>query len=113
MRPILVAALLVAGSLPLGAQGAPASGSFDFSIKNIMRGPELVGRPPQDVRWTPDGRWIYFRWLEPGTWWREDFKPFRVRPPAGAKPERLRPAQMNSAGPLVATGDPPGDRRLR
>jgi dipeptidyl aminopeptidase/acylaminoacyl peptidase len=113
MRLVLIPALLVSGMAPLAAQGAPASSSFDFSIKNIMRGPELVGRPPQDVRWTPDGRWIYFRWLEPGTSWREDLKPFRVRPAAGAKPERLTPAQMDSVAPLVANGDLSRDQSLR
>src|SRR5688500_10917638 len=113
MRLVYTLALLLSGLAPLAAQGAPASGSFELSIRNIMRGPELVGRPPQDVRWSPDGRWIYFRWLEPGTSWREDLKPFRVRATAGAKPERLTPAQMDSAAPLVANGDLSRDQLLR
>ena len=104
MRLFLAAVLLVAG-LPLGAQTAPAAGSFDFTIRNIMRGPELVGRPPADVRWSPDARWIYFRWVEPGTSWREDLKPYRVRAVAGSRPERLTPAQMDTLAPLVANGD--------
>ena len=104
MRLFLAAVLLVAG-LPLGAQTAPAAGSFDFTIRNIMSGPELVGRPPADVRWSPDGRWIYFRWVEPGTSWREDLKPYRVRAVAGSRPERLTPAQMDTLAPLVANGD--------
>ena len=33
---------------------------FDFSIKNIMRGPELYGRQPDNVRWSADSKWIYF-----------------------------------------------------
>jgi dipeptidyl aminopeptidase/acylaminoacyl peptidase len=78
---------------------------FDFSIKNIMRGPELYGRPPSDVRWSADSRWIYFKWLEPGTDWREQVKQFRVRAAAGSKPERVSPAQFDSVGALVSGGD--------
>ena len=65
-------ALLLCSSLsmiaaPLAAQ---RTGGFDFSIKNMMRGPELYGREPQAVRWSADGKWIYFNWLEPGSDWR-------------------------------------------
>ena len=106
MRKILFA-LLVAS--PLAAQTAPSS--FDFSIKNIMRGPELYGRVPQDVRWSADSKWIYFNWLEAGTDWRETPKRFRVRAVPGAKPERVTPAQFDSAGALVTTGDRSGNGR--
>ncbi len=78
-----------------------------------MRGPELVGRPPERVRWTPDGKWIYFQWLEPGADWRRELEPFRVRATPGATPERLTPAQMDSAGPLVQPGARSRDGRSR
>jgi dipeptidyl aminopeptidase/acylaminoacyl peptidase len=100
MRRILFGIVLVA--TPAAAQQAT---SFDFSIKNIMRGPELYGRPPSDVRWSADSKWIYFNWLEPGTDWREQVKRFRVRATPGAKPERVSPAQFDSVGALVASGD--------
>ncbi|HYS56295.1 MAG TPA: prolyl oligopeptidase family serine peptidase [Thermoanaerobaculia bacterium] len=38
--------------------------NFDLTIDNIMRGPNLYGYPPQDVRWTPDGSKIYFSWKQ-------------------------------------------------
>ncbi len=79
--------------------------AFDFSIKNIMRGPELYGRPPSDVRWSADSRWIYFNWLEPGTDWREQVKRFRIRAVPGAKAERVSPTQFDSVGALVSNGD--------
>jgi dipeptidyl aminopeptidase/acylaminoacyl peptidase len=85
------AALLSAA--PLVAQTAKP---FDFSIKNIMRGPELYGRQPGNVHWSPDSRWIYFTWLGPGTDWRETPKQFRVRAIVGAKPERVSIQQMDS-----------------
>jgi dipeptidyl aminopeptidase/acylaminoacyl peptidase len=106
MRTILLAALIAA---PLGAQQAPST--FDFSIKNIMRGPELYGRVPQDVRWSADNKWIYFNWAEPGTDWREGAKRYRVRAVAGSKPERVSPAQFDSAGALVTTGERSGNGR--
>ena len=81
MRKIFLALVF---AVPAGAQQSP--GAFDFSIKNIMRGPELYGRIPQDVRWSADSKWIYFNWVEPGTDWRETPKRYRVRAVAGAKP---------------------------
>jgi len=87
--------------------------AFDFSIKNMMRGPEIYGREPQNVRWSADGKWIYFNWLEPGSDWRLSSKPFRVRPTAGATPERVTEAQLDSVAPLLETGRLSPDRRTR
>ncbi|MDQ6873145.1 MAG: hypothetical protein M3037_14270, partial [Gemmatimonadota bacterium] len=78
--------------------GAQTPATFDFSIKNIMRGPELYGRQPDNVHWTADSKWIYFTWLEPGTDWRERPKQFRVRAAPGAKPERVSIQQADSTG---------------
>ncbi|PYQ46839.1 MAG: hypothetical protein DMF59_20535, partial [Acidobacteria bacterium] len=38
--------------------------NFDLTIDNIMRGPNLYGYPPQDLRWTPDSSKIYFSWKQ-------------------------------------------------
>ncbi|MFN2604198.1 MAG: prolyl oligopeptidase family serine peptidase [Gemmatimonadaceae bacterium] len=89
----------------VASSSARAQRAFDFSIKNIMRGPELYGRPPGDVRWSDDSKWIYFTWVEPGTDWRVQPKRFRVRAVPGAKPERVSPAQFDSVGALVTSGD--------
>ena len=110
MRKTLAILLLAGVSSAAGAQQAS---SFDFTIQNIMRGPEHVGRPPSMIRWSPDGQWIYFRWVEPGTDWREDLKWYRVRAQAGARPERMSPSQMDTLGALVATGDESRDRASR
>ena len=121
LRPrlaISAAALLVAGATA-GAQGTPArtraSGTsrFDFSIANIMRGPEVYGRAPQQVRWSPDGRWIYFQWQPPGTAWQESPRPYRVRAQAGATPEPVTEAHMDSVGPLLLDGPRTSDGRRR
>ena len=100
-RLFLAAALF---SAPLAAQQP----KFDFTIANIMRGPEVYGRDPQNVRWTADGQWIYFQWLEPGSDWRLPMKQFRVRAQAGAKPEAVAPTAMAGiqfADPGVQSAD--------
>ena len=84
--------------------------AFEFSIANIMRGPELYGREPQNVRWSADGRTIYFMWNEPGTRWSEPLKRYRVRAVPGATPERLTEAQTDSVGPLFSDGSLSRDR---
>src|SRR5689334_14366109 len=99
----LTPALLLALSLPVLA-GAQQPSKFDLSIPNIMRGPELYGREPQRVRWSADGKMIYFYWNAPGTKWSEPLQPYRVAATPGAKPEKLTEAQIDSAGALFADG---------
>lgn len=65
MRSILSFLFIAAFCLnPIAAsaqQAAPAK-QFALTIDNIMRGPALVGYEPTGVRWSPDGKKIYFRW---------------------------------------------------
>jgi len=100
-------------ALPAALRAQSAATPFDFSIRNIMRGPELYGRAPTNVRWSADGRWIHFLWNAPGTDWREPLRPYRVRAEAGAQPERLTTAQADSAAPYVTDGVLSPDRRSR
>jgi len=93
---IAVISLAVGRSTRLPAQ--------QLTVPWIMKGPELVGREPTDVRWSPDGQWIWFRWLPPGSSWRQPLAPFRVRAAAGAVPERVSRAQADSAAAIVAVG---------
>ncbi|HYD54176.1 MAG TPA: prolyl oligopeptidase family serine peptidase [Gemmatimonadaceae bacterium] len=78
-----------------------------------MLGPQIYGREPQQVRWTADGRWLYFMWNAAGTDWREPLRPHRVRPVEGAVPEQMSEAHMDSVGPLLQPGRPSPDRRRR
>ena len=105
--------------LVVAALGVPVMGvaqqrpAFELTIANMMRGPEVYGREPQRVRWSADGRHLYFYWNAPGTKWSEPLQPYRVRAVAGATPERLTEAQIDSAGPLFADGSYTRDRRLK
>ena len=101
---------LIVITAPLAAQQQP---TFDLSVRNIMRGPELYGREPAQVRWTADGQWVYFRWLEPGAAWNETLKSYRIAPRAGATPERVSDAHMDSVAPMLATGPHSRDGRLQ
>ena len=104
---------LVLATLALAPAAGAQRATFDFTIPNIMRGPEHYGREPQDPRFTPDGQWIYFNWLPPGSPWNKALDPYRVRAAAGSTPERLTRAQMDSAAPLVASGPISPDRTQR
>jgi len=90
-----------------------AFAQFPLTVPKIMRGPENVGREPTGVRFSPDGQWIYFRWLPPGTEWRETVKPYRVRAAAGAVPERLSQAVADSLEASAADGAYSSDRSRR
>ena len=106
--------LLLASALAVGAAsnlGAQQKSAFDFTIANIMRGPEVYGREPANVRWTLDGKWVYFMWLEPGSDWRLPVRQFRVSTAPGAKPERV---PQGAPEPVFAdAGRPSADGRTR
>jgi dipeptidyl aminopeptidase/acylaminoacyl peptidase len=88
----------------LAALGAPRAAAQDFqlTVDNIMRGPELVGRAPQGLRggfggggfsWSPDSRYIWFRWQQPGV--DTSLVVYRVAPSGGA-PERFEKADPDT-----------------
>jgi dipeptidyl aminopeptidase/acylaminoacyl peptidase len=55
--PVALLAILLA------SQATPA-GKFALTIDNIMRGPELYGYEPSQVRWSGDARRLYFQWKQ-------------------------------------------------
>ena len=66
---------------------------FDLTIDSIMRGPELVGNPPNNLRWSGDSKELYFEWLmpkadQPDTW---------VTSRDGAAPRKLSEAERRHA----------------
>jgi dipeptidyl aminopeptidase/acylaminoacyl peptidase len=86
--------------------------TFDLSVKNIMRGPELVGAPPENVQWSDDSRWIFFRWKPGGRPWHEDLAWYRA-PAAGGAPEKLSQQLADSLNVLIAAGPRSPDERFR
>ncbi|MBV9774574.1 MAG: S9 family peptidase [Gemmatimonadetes bacterium] len=75
-----------------------------------MRGEALVGRSPDEVRWSEDSRWVYFRWRDPEA--RDTTTHvYRVAMRGGA-PERLADSVADRIAPAV-NGDWSEDRRRR
>ncbi len=64
MRKVLAIALACVVAGALARHAAAAATPFDLSIDNIMRGPNLFGWEPQEVRWTPDASKVYFSWKQ-------------------------------------------------
>jgi dipeptidyl aminopeptidase/acylaminoacyl peptidase len=54
MRKLLLFALFISQ--------AQTAEKFALTIDNIMRGPGLVGYPPDQVRWSGDSKQIFFQW---------------------------------------------------
>lgn len=111
MRHLVTLSALLALSPLASAQAQRALA--DLTIPWMMRGPEVYGREPQRVRFTPDGAWIYFQWLPAGSDWRKTPEPYRVRAVAGATPELVSRAHMDSVGPLLEAGSLSRDRLRR
>jgi dipeptidyl aminopeptidase/acylaminoacyl peptidase len=58
--------LCLAGVSLLAAIPLVSDGKFQLTIDNIMRGPNLVGTEPAQVRWSGDSSKIYFQWKQAG-----------------------------------------------
>ena len=75
---------------------SPSLGSaqgFQLTVENIMRGADLVGTSPSNVRFSADGRYVYFRWRSPGADTAD--QDYRVAV-AGGSPERLARFALDS-----------------
>jgi dipeptidyl aminopeptidase/acylaminoacyl peptidase len=66
LKPLMLLpfAFMLAGAWP-HAQ-APAAAPFALTVDNIMRGPDLVGYAPDNLRWSADSKTLYFDWRRPG-----------------------------------------------
>ncbi|HEU4884787.1 MAG TPA: prolyl oligopeptidase family serine peptidase [Longimicrobium sp.] len=95
------AALCVLAAAAFAAPGqaqTPANG-FDLSVRNIMRGPDLVGRSPDEVRFSEDGRWVYFRWRAPEA--RDTMTHVYRVAATGGTPELLEDSVADRMAPAV------------
>src|SRR5882724_12146635 len=45
---------------------AQTPAKFDLTIDNIMRGTEMIGTAPAQIRWSQDSQKVYFIWKQPG-----------------------------------------------
>ncbi|HET6229689.1 MAG TPA: DPP IV N-terminal domain-containing protein, partial [Longimicrobiaceae bacterium] len=105
LAPALAACALAgaAAAQTVAARPAAARSSFPLTVESIMRGPLLVGRSPDEVRWSPDSRWVYFRWRRdnPGD---TATAVYRVAAQGGA-PERLADSTAARVAPARTGGE--------
>jgi dipeptidyl aminopeptidase/acylaminoacyl peptidase len=92
---LLTVACVAAFAAEADTQSAPAG--FPLTVDSIMRGPELVGYPPGNLRWSGDSKELYFEWRMP----REDVAATWVVGRDGGHPRRLSPEERLSA-PLAS-----------
>lgn len=97
--PAALGALAAALFAAPGQAQTPANG-FDLSVRNIMRGPELVGRSPDEVRFSEDGRWVYFRWRAPEA--RDTLTHVYRVPATGGTPELVADSVADRTAPVLA-----------
>lgn len=85
MRRALSVLFVVIGAATLGAQQPASKPAFSLTVDNIMKGPELVGYPPSDLRWSGDSKELFFEWRMPD----EDEAATWVAGRDGGQPRRL------------------------
>jgi dipeptidyl aminopeptidase/acylaminoacyl peptidase len=66
---VLTIFVVGAGLAPANAQRpspVPPPSGLQLTVDSIMRGPDLVGWPPTQLRWSADSQRLYFSWRKPG-----------------------------------------------
>ena len=111
MRRAECAMVLSLGLATLASPDAAAQG-FSLTVENIMRGPDLVGTAPSNVRFSADGRHVYFVWRSPGTDTLDQDYRVAVAGGAGGTPELLPRNAVDTIAMAVGPWSPDLTRRL-
>jgi dipeptidyl aminopeptidase/acylaminoacyl peptidase len=77
------------------------NGKFSLTVDNIMRGPDLVGYAPDNLRWSADSQKLYFEWRKPG----EDEAATYSVSRDGGMPSRLTDEQKKTIPPANGRWD--------
>ena len=101
MRPLLVLILLISQ--------AWTAERFTLTVDSIMRGPALVGYPPDQVRWSGDSQRVYFQWKQ-GSQKEEEPAETYVANRDGTGLRKLTAEESKLAPPMI--GDTAKDKRL-
>ncbi|MCO6479915.1 MAG: prolyl oligopeptidase family serine peptidase [Phaeodactylibacter sp.] len=103
-RPFLIILLLIS-SISIFAQ--PVNIRSPLTIEQIMKGDAFVGHLPEDIRWSEDGRTVYFSWQRGQDSLRS---PYKVEI---ADDEMLLPLTLEEQKALPEDGDYNVDRTLK
>src|SRR5262245_24499585 len=104
LNAALVAVSVVLAAGPMLAQRstpAAAPARLQLTVDSIMRGPDLVGAPPANLRWSVDSNQLYFTWRKPGE--KEDRLYVVTR--GGGTPKRLSDEEAKAAPPVNGRWD--------
>jgi Tol biopolymer transport system component len=103
---VLCLVVFAAGAAPRAQTAAPAP--FPLTVESIMRGPDLVGYPPDNLRWSADSGTLYFDWRRPG---EDEASTYSVGRDGGA-PVKLTDEQKKRVPPASARWDKAHKRAL-
>jgi dipeptidyl aminopeptidase/acylaminoacyl peptidase len=99
--PLILATMTAGHILRAQSSAPPTAPPFALTVDNIMRGPDLVGYPPENLRWSADSRTLFFDWRRPG----EDEPSTYSVGRDGATPLKLSDEQKQSAPPANGRWD--------
>jgi dipeptidyl aminopeptidase/acylaminoacyl peptidase len=95
-------ALLAQAPVPSRAERpAPKNDKFPLTVDSIMRGTDLVGYPPDSLRWSADSQRLYFDWRKPG---EEEASTYAVGRDGGT-PTKLTDQQKKNIPPANGRWD--------
>lgn len=80
---------------------ADKTGPFQLTVDSIMRGPDLVGYPPTNLRWSADSQMLYFEWRRP----REKEASNYVVSRDGGEPRKLSDEEVKNVPPANGRWD--------
>jgi dipeptidyl aminopeptidase/acylaminoacyl peptidase len=80
---------------------ADKAGRFQLTVDSIMRGPDLVGYPPTNLRWSADSQKLYFEWRKP----REKESSNYVVSRDGGEPRKLSDGEVKNIPPANGRWD--------
>jgi len=100
-KPFLILCVLGLTAVSVSTQAQNGSKPFALTVDSIMRGPELVGNPPNNLRWSGDSKELYFDWLIA----KEDQASTWVVGREGGAPKRLSEAERRMAPPANGQWD--------
>ncbi|MEW6736565.1 MAG: prolyl oligopeptidase family serine peptidase [Acidobacteriota bacterium] len=62
----IIAVIAISSLFTPLASFAQQPAKFELTVDSIMRGPDLIGYDPTEVRWSQDSQRVYFRWKQAG-----------------------------------------------
>jgi dipeptidyl aminopeptidase/acylaminoacyl peptidase len=108
----IVFALLLSQTVSSARRQTAPPKKFELTVDSIMRGPDLVGYPPQNVVWSQDSRRVFFRWKRAGEPRLKEMD-WYVAERDGTGLRKLSDEEVKRIGPPPASGELSRDKKLK